>query len=190
MPQAAVDHLAGRLNRCMRQDDRNRLVELACGVGPEGLTHLRRTLVSRPASEAASTVGLLSRLDPRTIEEFLPSRLREWDRANQDQVVRYLANAGAAERGRLLAKLLEALDTVVLAEALDEIGMSGDRSTAPKLLQAVEEELQEFVEPGIPWAHIDAMAWNNRARPGRPEGAEASALRTLYAYIATRFGAD
>jgi leucyl aminopeptidase len=48
--------------------------------------------------------------------------------------------------------------------------------------------LQEFVEPGTPWAHIDVMAWNSRARPGRPEGAEAQTLRALYAHIAGRFG--
>ena len=48
--------------------------------------------------------------------------------------------------------------------------------------------LQEFVEPGIPWAHLDVMAWNNRTRPGRPEGAEAQTLRALYAHIAARFG--
>src|SRR5207247_10689165 len=24
--------------------------------------------------------------------------------------------------------------------------------------------LQEFVDPGIPWAHIDVMAWNTRTR--------------------------
>jgi leucyl aminopeptidase len=47
--------------------------------------------------------------------------------------------------------------------------------------------LQEFVEPGIPWAHIDVIAWNARARPGRPEGAEAQTLRALYAHIASRF---
>jgi leucyl aminopeptidase len=48
--------------------------------------------------------------------------------------------------------------------------------------------LQEFVEPDIPWAHLDVMAWNAQSRPGRPEGAEATALRALYAYIARRFG--
>jgi leucyl aminopeptidase len=47
--------------------------------------------------------------------------------------------------------------------------------------------LQEFVEPLIPWAHLDVMAWNNRSRPGRPEGAEAQTLRALYAHIARRF---
>ena len=48
--------------------------------------------------------------------------------------------------------------------------------------------LQEFVEPGIPWAHLDVMAWNPQSRPGRSEGAEATALRALYAHIAARFG--
>ncbi|MBV9863045.1 MAG: leucyl aminopeptidase family protein [Alphaproteobacteria bacterium] len=47
--------------------------------------------------------------------------------------------------------------------------------------------LQEFVDPGIPWAHLDVMAWNTRARPGRPEGAEAQTLRALYGYIVGRF---
>ena len=48
--------------------------------------------------------------------------------------------------------------------------------------------LQEFVEPDIPWAHLDVMAWNPQSRPGRPEGAEATALRALYTHIAQRYG--
>jgi leucyl aminopeptidase len=48
--------------------------------------------------------------------------------------------------------------------------------------------LNEFVDPAVPWAHLDVMAWNNRSRPGRPEGAEAQTLRAIYAHIAERFG--
>ena len=48
--------------------------------------------------------------------------------------------------------------------------------------------LQEFVEPDIPWAQLDVMAWNPQSRPGRAEGAEATALRALYTHIAERFG--
>jgi leucyl aminopeptidase len=44
--------------------------------------------------------------------------------------------------------------------------------------------LNEFVEPTIPWVHIDMMAWNPSARPGRPEGGEAQGLRAVYALIA------
>jgi leucyl aminopeptidase len=47
--------------------------------------------------------------------------------------------------------------------------------------------MAEFVGPATPWIHIDAMAWNTSARPGRPEGGEASALRALYALVAERF---
>ncbi|NNM58553.1 MAG: leucyl aminopeptidase family protein [Legionellales bacterium] len=43
--------------------------------------------------------------------------------------------------------------------------------------------LNEFVNPEITWAHLDIMAWNVKARPGRPEGGEAMGLRTAYEYI-------
>jgi leucyl aminopeptidase len=46
--------------------------------------------------------------------------------------------------------------------------------------------LAEFVEPGIPWAHLDMMAWNVESRPGRPKGGEAMGLRALFAVIAER----
>ena len=48
--------------------------------------------------------------------------------------------------------------------------------------------LNEFVDPAVPWAHLDVMAWNQRSRPGRPEGAEAQTLRAVYTHIAERFG--
>jgi leucyl aminopeptidase len=39
--------------------------------------------------------------------------------------------------------------------------------------------LQRFVAKGISWAHIDTYAWNDGARPGRPEGGEAQTLRAM-----------
>lgn len=48
--------------------------------------------------------------------------------------------------------------------------------------------LEEFVAKTTPWAHIDLYAWNGSARPGRPEGGEAYALRALYALVKKRFG--
>ena len=49
--------------------------------------------------------------------------------------------------------------------------------------------LEAFVGAGIPWAHLDLMAWNPQSRPGRPEGGEAMAMRAVYALIAERYGA-
>jgi leucyl aminopeptidase len=46
--------------------------------------------------------------------------------------------------------------------------------------------LQEFVSPATPWAHLDIFSWNPAARPGRPEGGEAMALRALYRVIEER----
>jgi leucyl aminopeptidase len=43
--------------------------------------------------------------------------------------------------------------------------------------------LQEFVPPGIPWAHLDIMAWNPAAAPGRPAGGEAMGLRAVAGLI-------
>jgi len=46
--------------------------------------------------------------------------------------------------------------------------------------------LQRFAPSG-PWAHFDIMAWNPKARPGHPAGAEAQAIRALYLMLKTRF---
>jgi leucyl aminopeptidase len=48
--------------------------------------------------------------------------------------------------------------------------------------------LEAFVAPGVPWAHIDTFAWNQKTRPGRPKGAEALTLRAMFALLAERFG--
>ena len=48
--------------------------------------------------------------------------------------------------------------------------------------------LERFVEPSIPWIHLDLMAWNTSSRPGRPEGGEAMGLRAVFALLADRFG--
>lgn len=43
--------------------------------------------------------------------------------------------------------------------------------------------LQEFVEEGVPWAHLDVMAWNLRPRPGRPRGGEMMGVRAAFTAI-------
>ena len=81
--------------------------------------------------QAASVVGLLSRLDVPSLLELLPARLPEWNRFYHDVVVRQIAYGAAHDRGRSLLELLEILDPLVLPQAIDEIGMSGDRTAVP-----------------------------------------------------------
>jgi len=48
--------------------------------------------------------------------------------------------------------------------------------------------LKEFVEKSKSWVHFDIMAYNNRARAGRPVGGEAFAIRTMFAALSERYG--
>ncbi len=48
--------------------------------------------------------------------------------------------------------------------------------------------LRRFVTQAKAWLHFDVFAWNNTARPGRPEGAECQAARALYALLVARYG--
>jgi leucyl aminopeptidase len=47
--------------------------------------------------------------------------------------------------------------------------------------------LQEFVSPGVPWVHIDTMAWNMSGSPGRPAGGEAFGIRALFRTLVQRY---
>ena len=47
--------------------------------------------------------------------------------------------------------------------------------------------LERFVDGAARWAHVDTMGWNMTARPGRPKGGEALALRALFAAIEARY---
>jgi leucyl aminopeptidase len=48
--------------------------------------------------------------------------------------------------------------------------------------------LSRFVPDDIRWLHGDIYGWNPAARPGRPEGGEAQAIRALFAMLAERYG--
>jgi leucyl aminopeptidase len=47
--------------------------------------------------------------------------------------------------------------------------------------------LSRFVERAKAWAHLDIYAWNNKARPGRPQGGEAMGLRCVFACLEARY---
>jgi hypothetical protein len=131
--QSGAEHLADRFFRCMRRDECDRMVELVKEMGSPALTQLREILRTGQPRQASAVVGLLSRLDVGTLLELLPARLPEWNRFYHDIVVRQIAYGAAPDRGRTLLELAEVLDSVVLPESIDEIGMSGDLTAAPPL---------------------------------------------------------
>ena len=132
--QSATEHMADRFFRCMRRDECDRMIDMVKELGSPVLMQLREILRMGQPRQASCAVGLISRLDVGTLLELLPSRLGEWNRFYHDIVVRQIAYGNAPDRGRTLLELAEVLDPLVLPEAVDEIGMSGDVTAVPPLI--------------------------------------------------------
>ena len=134
LPRTSVEHLAERFFRSQKRVECDRIVELVGELGQPAVDDLRDILRSGQTRQAASTVGLLSRLAVTSLLELLPTRMGEFNRFYQDVIVRQIAYGAAPDRGRTLLELLELLDSLILPEAIDEIGMSQDRSASASLI--------------------------------------------------------
>jgi hypothetical protein len=141
LPQPAAEHIAGRFSRVGFREDGEILLSMMEALGPEGLEHLRAQLREGNQNEAIGTVGILSRLDLEIVERVLPDRMKEWKRTGHDRVVRQLAASGSPDRGRLLLQLFDHLDVLIRPLAIDEIGMSGEKSADMLLLRIAEGDL-------------------------------------------------
>jgi hypothetical protein len=134
LPRTSVEHLADRFFRSQKRVECDRIVELVGELGQPAVDDLRDILRTGQTRQAASTVGLLSRLAVTDLLELLPTRMGEFNRFYQDVIVRQIAYGAAPDRGRTLLELLELLDSLILPEAIDEIGMSQDRSASASLI--------------------------------------------------------
>ena len=155
--QAATEHLAERFFRSMRREECDRIVDLVHELGPAANEYLREMLRSGAQRQAVSSIGLLSRLDVPGLLELLPLRLPQWNRFYHDVIVRQIAYGAAADRGRTLLEILEVLDPTVVPQALDEIGMSGDRSAAPPLIVMAAAGETEGRSPLLQLKAIEAL---------------------------------
>ncbi|HET7206138.1 MAG TPA: HEAT repeat domain-containing protein [Terriglobales bacterium] len=153
----AVEHLADRFFRCMQRDECDRLIKVVEELGPDGQAQLREVLRTAPPRQAAAVVGLMSRLDVPALLELLPGRIREWSRFYHDVVVRQVAFGAASDRGSTLLELLEVLDPLVLPQAIDEIGMSGDTNAAPALMILAQPGDTEARSPLIQLKAVESL---------------------------------
>ena len=167
MPAAASDHIAGRFSRSGFRDDCDLLISMMQVLGPEALQHLRDQLCKGGPAEAIEVLGLLMRMDAGIVEEVLPARMSEWKRSTHDRIVRQISSSGAAERGHLLLKLFDDLDSLVRPLAIDEIGMSGEQLSDMRLLRIAEGDLPDG---GTEYLQLKAIEALGRLRTA---GAEA-----------------
>jgi hypothetical protein len=154
---ATIEHLAERFTRCVRREECDHMVELARELGPYAIRQMRETIRVGPERPATAVVGLLSRLSPAILLEFLPMRLKGWTRFYHDLVVRHIAYGAAADRGHTLLELLEHLDPFVLPQTLDEIGMSGDLTTVPPLMAMASDGPAEGRPPLLQAKAVEAL---------------------------------
>ncbi len=106
--------------------------------------------------------------------------------ANDDALAADLLGAGAEESDPLWRMPLWRPYREMLKSPVADINNVSEGGFAGAITAALY--LAEFVPAATPWAHIDTYAWNQKSRPGRPEGGEALALRALLVAIERRFG--
>ncbi|MCI0349637.1 MAG: hypothetical protein L0Z53_09455 [Acidobacteriales bacterium] len=165
VPEASLDRLLQRFDAATRRDECDRIFELAKALGPAANEHLYEKFSQQPPAQAVLAVGMLSRVDPKFLGELLPGRLAHWARPQHDAVVRQIASAGAADRGKLLLKIIDSLDPVLLPEVIDELGMSGEREAYAVLMKLVN-----YAEPDrSPYNRVKALEALGRLREARAE---------------------
>ena len=105
--------------------------------------------------------------------------------SNSEPLAEGLARAAEIVREPIWRLPLHHPYRYMLDSAVADISNCASESYAGAITAALF--LQEFVPADIEWAHFDIMAWNSRARPGRPKGGEAMGLRAVYAYLYDRY---
>ncbi len=105
---------------------------------------------------------------------------------NSDEIAADLLGHAAAEADPLWRMPLWQPYRKMLDTYMADLSSTGDAPFAGSVTAALF--LESFVGKGTPWMHIDTYAWNQKTRPGRPEGGEALGVRALNAFIRRRYG--
>ena len=106
--------------------------------------------------------------------------------SNDDAVAGDWMRCGLDEEDAVWRLPLHAPYKAMLKTKIADLSNTGSAPFAGAITAALF--LEHFVSPTTRWAHIDLMAWNNKDRPGRPEGGEAMAMRSAFRMIEQRFG--
>jgi leucyl aminopeptidase len=106
--------------------------------------------------------------------------------SNRDEVARGIQGAGEEMEDPIWTMPLFRPYIKLIESPIADLNNSGKSSYGGCITAALF--LEHFVEPEIPWVHIDTFAWNQSDRPGRPQGGEALSLRAVYRYLQSRYG--
>lgn len=108
---------------------------------------------------------------------------------NQDTCAQQLVAASQRVNENLWRMPLHAAYKETISPEAADLANSSSVNYAGSITAALF--LQDFVDvanhPNMTWMHFDTSAWNDKARPGKPVGGEATVIRSLYEYLAQRF---
>ena len=103
--------------------------------------------------------------------------------ANDEALAAAFLGAGERVRDRVWRLPLWRPYLGYLKSNVADLANSGPSRMAGAISAALY--LERFVPEGQPWLHLDAYAWNDSERPGRPTGGEAQGLRAAYEFLRT-----
>ena len=105
--------------------------------------------------------------------------------SNNDDLAQSVLAAGRAQQDPLWQLPLWQPYTSMLDSRLADLVNAGASRHAGAITAALF--LQRFVPQATPWVHLDAYAWNDADKPGRPQGGEAQGLRAMFAALEQRY---
>lgn len=105
--------------------------------------------------------------------------------SNKLEVARAIQDAGEEAEDPMWTLPLYQPYRKMIESPIADLNNSGSSSYGGCITAALF--LEHFVEPDIPWVHIDTFAWNQADRPGRPKGGEALGLRAVFRYLQSRY---
>src|SRR5437667_177173 len=140
MPKATIHYVTNRFGHCGFRDDCDLLATIIRNLGEDATQRLLETLQTAPANESAEAIGLVRQRSPENVARILPARLSQWPRSAHDRAVRQLSATPAEERARLLIAIYDSLDVLIRPLAIDEMGMSGQASCIPKLIELLQND--------------------------------------------------
>jgi leucyl aminopeptidase len=104
---------------------------------------------------------------------------------NDDALVSDLMQAAKSVNDPIWQLPLHKPYRYMLNSAIADIANSSANGFAGAITAALF--LKEFVPAELKWIHFDVMAWNLRARAGRPMGGEAMGLRAVVEFLQKRY---
>ncbi len=104
---------------------------------------------------------------------------------NDEAVAAGIAEAGRDVHDEVWRMPLHAPYRTLIESKIADIANSAHQPYGGAITAALF--LQAFVPDAIPWAHFDIMAWTVKAKPARPVGGEAMALRAVFEFLERRY---